>query len=55
MIFGFPGETLRDIAHSYIFIAQMALAGINDISVFPFSPYPGRAFHDAAGTRNGIA
>ena len=41
MIFGFPGETLRDIAHSYIFIAQMALAGINDISVFPFSPYPG--------------
>jgi radical SAM superfamily enzyme YgiQ (UPF0313 family) len=41
MIFGFPDETLRDIMLGCIFIAQMAVAGINDISVFPFSPYPG--------------
>jgi anaerobic magnesium-protoporphyrin IX monomethyl ester cyclase len=43
MIFGFPGETLSDIARNYVFIMQMAVAGINDISVFPFSPYPGSA------------
>jgi radical SAM superfamily enzyme YgiQ (UPF0313 family) len=43
MIFGFPDEKLGDIAKNYMFIAQMAVAGINDISVFPFSPYPGSA------------
>ena len=41
MIFGFPDESLHDIWKNYIFLGQMALAGINDVSVFPFSPYPG--------------
>ena len=36
MIFGFPDESLLDIAKSCVFIIQMALAGINDVSVFPF-------------------
>jgi radical SAM superfamily enzyme YgiQ (UPF0313 family) len=41
MIFGFPDESLHDIVKDYGFISQMAWAGINDVSVFPFSPYPG--------------
>jgi len=41
MILGFPDESLADIIQSLLFIANMALIGINDVSVFPFSPYPG--------------
>lgn len=41
MILGFPDESLDDVLQSFVFIARMALVGINDISVFPFSPYPG--------------
>ena len=41
IIFGFPGETYREIFQSYRFIMRMALAGAYDISVWAFSPYPG--------------
>jgi len=40
-ILGFPNETFRHVIDSYGFIFQMALIGIKDVSVFPFSPYPG--------------
>jgi radical SAM superfamily enzyme YgiQ (UPF0313 family) len=40
-ILGFPGERFRHVAGSYRFILQLAVAGIKDVSVFPFSPYPG--------------
>ena len=40
-ILGFPGETYRQVLETYVFIARMAAAGIHDLSVFPFSPYPG--------------
>lgn len=41
IIFGFPGETHRDILASYGFILRMALKGVNDISIWTYSPYPG--------------
>jgi radical SAM superfamily enzyme YgiQ (UPF0313 family) len=40
-ILGFPGERLRHIWDTYHFIVSMSLVGIEDVSVFPFSPYPG--------------
>ena len=40
-ILGFPTETIRDVCETYIYIFRLALAGIKDVSVFPFSPYPG--------------
>ena len=41
IIFGFPGETFKEVCESYWFIVRMALAGAFDVSVWAFSPYPG--------------
>ena len=41
IIFGFPGETLKEIFESYWFIIRMGVAGAYDLSVWAFSPYPG--------------
>jgi radical SAM superfamily enzyme YgiQ (UPF0313 family) len=41
MIFGMLGMTWRDVFHSYLFIARMALAGVTNVAGYPFSPYPG--------------
>ncbi len=41
VMFGFPGETLREVLESYLFIVRMALAGAHDLSIWAFSPYPG--------------
>ncbi|MBI4040709.1 MAG: B12-binding domain-containing radical SAM protein [Deltaproteobacteria bacterium] len=44
ILLGFPGEKIRYVFESLLFIVQMALCGIEDISIFPFSPYPGSEF-----------
>lgn len=41
LIFGFPHERLRHILESFVFIARAAAAGVHDISVWVFVPYPG--------------
>ena len=42
IIFGFPDETHSDVWRSLLFIARMAISGgINDVSVWTYSPYPG--------------
>ncbi len=41
IIMGMPGETLWDLTLSVWFVFRMALAGVNDVSVFQFAPYPG--------------
>ena len=41
IIFGFPGENLKEILESYRFIIKMAFAGAFDLSIWAFSPYPG--------------
>ena len=40
-IFGLPGSSWGDIARTYGFLARIAWAGVDDVGVFPFSPYPG--------------
>lgn len=40
-IFGFPGETYRDLLGSFGFLARLAAIGVHDISIAPFRPYPG--------------
>lgn len=41
IIFGFPEETHSDVWRSMLFIARMAISGVNDVSVWTYSPYPG--------------
>lgn len=41
IIFGFPGETHGDVWQSFRFIVRAALVGLNDISIWVYSPYPG--------------
>jgi radical SAM superfamily enzyme YgiQ (UPF0313 family) len=53
-ILGFPGERLRHIWDTYRFIMSLSLVGIEDISVFPFSPYPGSALFDLVRERGEI-
>lgn len=53
-ILGFPTETFSHVLGSYGFIVQLALAGIRDVSVFPFSPYPGSALFDLLIERGDI-
>jgi radical SAM superfamily enzyme YgiQ (UPF0313 family) len=40
-VFGFPGETYRDLFGSFGFLAKLAIIGVHDISIPPFRPYPG--------------
>ncbi len=41
IMLGFPGESMAEVKDTYKFIAKMAIAGADDISVWAFSPYPG--------------
>ena len=40
-IFGFPGDTYSSHWETFKFIFRLAVIGLYDISVAPFSPYPG--------------
>jgi radical SAM superfamily enzyme YgiQ (UPF0313 family) len=40
-IFGFPTDTYGSLLKSFGFLARSALAGVHDISIAPFRPYPG--------------
>lgn len=41
IIVGFPGDTRRDLWNTYRFILRMAITGTNDVTIQPFSAYPG--------------
>jgi anaerobic magnesium-protoporphyrin IX monomethyl ester cyclase len=41
LVFGFPGSAWRDVLDSFRFLARLAVLGVDDVNVFPFSPYPG--------------
>jgi radical SAM superfamily enzyme YgiQ (UPF0313 family) len=41
IIFGFPDQDLRQVLESYRYVLRMMLAGLNDVLMFPFCPYPG--------------
>lgn len=54
IIFGFPGETLKEVFESYRFILRMAWAGAYDISVWAFSPYPGSELFAEISAKRGL-
>ena len=50
VIIGFPEESRRELWQTLKFCAQLALMGIEDIPLFPFTPYPGtELFEDLKG------
>ena len=53
-VFGFPGDTYRDLLASFRFIARLAAIGVHDISVPPFRPYPGSELFRALQARGRI-
>lgn len=46
IIIGFPGETLDELRETFGFVLRMARIGVNDVSIQPFSPYPGTELFD---------
>ncbi len=46
MIFGFPGQTMKEVGESFVYIFRMALAGANDVACFSFVPYAGSELFD---------
>ena len=40
-IYGFPEDTFKNFFETTIFTIRLAILGISDISIAPFSPYPG--------------
>lgn len=46
LMFGFPGETIREILESFRYIAAVAWIGAHDLSIWAFSPYPGSLLFD---------
>jgi radical SAM superfamily enzyme YgiQ (UPF0313 family) len=53
-ILGFPGERLRHVWQTYRFLLRMSLIGIQDVSVFPFSPYPGSELFEFVRRRGDV-
>lgn len=47
IICGFPGESIRHLFESFLFIVKAAYVGINDLSINQFSPYPGSELFDS--------
>jgi len=41
IIIGFPGESHREVFQTMRFVARCAFIGLHDLSISPFSPYPG--------------
>lgn len=41
IMLGFPGETKKNVAETFRFIAALAISGAHDLSIWAFSPYPG--------------
>jgi radical SAM superfamily enzyme YgiQ (UPF0313 family) len=54
-IVGFPDEKLRHVLQSYAYCVRLAVAGLHDVSFFPFSPYPGSELFDLLKSRGVLA
>ncbi|APR79851.1 Radical SAM domain protein [Minicystis rosea] len=46
LIIGFPDETRRDVWQTLLFGLRAAWAGVDDLPLFPFSPYPGTELYE---------
>ena len=54
IIIGFPGETHGEVFETLKFLIEMALTGVHDVSISPFSPYPGSELFDDLRERGQI-
>lgn len=54
ILIGFPGETHFEILQTLKFCIEAAFTGIHDLSVYPFSPYPGSALFNQLRAENRI-
>jgi radical SAM superfamily enzyme YgiQ (UPF0313 family) len=54
ILIGFPGEKHSEIFQSFKFIVEAAATGIHDLSVYPFSPYPGTVLYEQLRAENRI-
>lgn len=54
IILGFPDETHREIFQTLWFCVRMAAIGIHDMSISPFSPYPGSELFSEMQGKNRI-
>jgi radical SAM superfamily enzyme YgiQ (UPF0313 family) len=46
IIFGLPDQTMRDGLKTLRFAVRLAFAGVHDVLVFPFNPYPGSELYE---------
>ena len=49
------GERLGDVWQTYRFLVSLSLLGVQDVSVFPFSPYPGSELFEFVRRRGDVA
>lgn len=54
IIIGFPGETAKELRQTIVFLGKMALAGVHDMSISIFSPYPGSKLYEELRAQNRI-
>jgi radical SAM superfamily enzyme YgiQ (UPF0313 family) len=45
-IFGLPNSSWADVRATFHFLARLAWIGVDDVGVFPYSPYPGSELFD---------
>jgi anaerobic magnesium-protoporphyrin IX monomethyl ester cyclase len=53
-IIGFPGETRGDILRTLWAAFRLTLMGVDDVSLYPFSPYPGSELFSRLRARGAI-
>ena len=41
IVIGFPGQKIKEVLETFIYIVRMAFIGVHDVAIFPFVPYPG--------------
>jgi anaerobic magnesium-protoporphyrin IX monomethyl ester cyclase len=46
-IMGMPGQTLSEVAETFLFIARIAWVGVHDVNTYFFYPYPGSEMYRA--------
>jgi radical SAM superfamily enzyme YgiQ (UPF0313 family) len=54
LIYGFPGQTISDCIANVLFAARVAWAGVDEVQIFEFNPYPGTVMHEDLITQKRI-
>lgn len=54
LMIGFPDETLRELAETVRFGLKLSWLGVEDLPLFPFSPYPGTKLYEELRARGDL-